>query len=48
MGRSHASRQEKKHLCHCAFHLLHDGVNALSARIVLADTADRTLDLHAW
>lgn len=40
--------QEQKHPDKDAFHLLADGVNALLARIVLANAADRTLDLQYY
>ena len=40
--------QEQKHPDQTAFHLLPDGVNALLSRIVLADAADRTLDLQYY
>jgi putative cardiolipin synthase len=40
--------QEQKHPGNSAFHLLPDGVNALIARIVLTETADRTLDLQYY
>ncbi|RFU46539.1 phospholipase D family protein [Paraburkholderia sp. DHOC27] len=40
--------QEQKHPEQSAFHLLPDGVDALLARIVLTDAADRTLDLQYY
>jgi putative cardiolipin synthase len=40
--------QAEKHPGLSAFHLLPDGVDALLARIVLADAADRTLDLQYY
>lgn len=40
--------QESKHPDHSAFHLLPDGVDALLARIVLADAAQRSLDLQYY
>ena len=40
--------QERKHPDNSAFHLLPNGVDALLARIVLAETAERTLDLQYY
>lgn len=40
--------QERKHPENSAFHLLPNGVDALLARIVLAETAERTLDLQYY
>jgi putative cardiolipin synthase len=40
--------QEKQHPDESAFHLLPDAVNALVARLVLAEAADRTLDLQYY
>ncbi len=40
--------QERKHPDSSAFHLLPNGVDALLARIVLADAAERTLDLQYY
>ena len=40
--------QERKHPDSSAFHLLSNGVDALLARIVLAEAADRTLDLQYY
>jgi putative cardiolipin synthase len=40
--------QEKQHPGETAFHLLPDAVNALVARLVLAEAADRTLDLQYY
>jgi putative cardiolipin synthase len=40
--------QERRHPDETAFHLLPDGVDALLSRIVLADAADRTLDLQYY
>jgi putative cardiolipin synthase len=40
--------QEQKHAGLSGFHLLPDGVDALLARIVLANGADRTLDLQYY
>lgn len=40
--------QAEQHPGLTAFHLLPDGVDALLARIVLADAADRTLDLQYY
>ena len=40
--------QEQQHPDETAFHLLPDGVNALLSRIVLAEAADRTLDLQYY
>ncbi|MDE1180943.1 phospholipase D family protein [Paraburkholderia sp.] len=42
------SPQERQHPDQTAFHLLPDGVDALLGRIVLADAADRTLDLQYY
>lgn len=39
---------EQKHPDETAFHLLPDGVDALLSRIVLAEAADRTLDLQYY
>lgn len=40
--------QEQKHPDQTAFYLLPDGVDALLSRIVLADAADRSLDLQYY
>jgi putative cardiolipin synthase len=40
--------QERLHPDQTAFHLLPDGVDALLSRIVLAEAADRTLDLQYY
>jgi putative cardiolipin synthase len=40
--------QARKHPDQTAFHLLPDGVDALLSRIVLADAADRALDLQYY
>jgi putative cardiolipin synthase len=40
--------QEKQHPDESAFHLLPDAVRALVARLVLAEAADRTLDLQYY
>ncbi|MFM0397499.1 phospholipase D family protein [Paraburkholderia phytofirmans] len=40
--------QERKHPDNSAFHLLPNGVDALLARIVLAETTERTLDLQYY
>jgi putative cardiolipin synthase len=40
--------QERLHPNETAFHLLPDGVDALLSRIVLAEAADRTLDLQYY
>ncbi|MFM0224373.1 phospholipase D family protein [Paraburkholderia dipogonis] len=40
--------QERKHPDNSAFHLLPNGVDALLARIVLAEAAERTLDLQYY
>ncbi|MPW15662.1 phospholipase D family protein [Paraburkholderia sp. CNPSo 3157] len=42
------TRQEQQHPDESAFHLLPDAVNALVARLVLAQAADRTLDLQYY
>ena len=40
--------QERKHPDNSAFHLLSNGVDALLARIVLTEAAERTLDLQYY